>query len=71
MPLPADLHEAAQLGKPATALAREAIERHLKRLRKEAMDAEITAWALEHAGTEVDLDPALEAATLEFLASDA
>jgi len=76
VPLPPQLHEelrefATTLGKPATALAREAIERHLKRLRKEVVDATIAAWAVENAGTDVDLDPALESASLEFLANDA
>jgi predicted DNA-binding protein len=76
VPLPAELHDqlrevAAQLGKPATVLAREAIERHLKGLKKQAIDAAITEWAAEFAGTELDLDSDLEAAGLEFLRKNA
>ncbi|MEW6277572.1 MAG: hypothetical protein AB1758_03035 [Candidatus Eremiobacterota bacterium] len=75
VPIPAPLREelreaAARLGKPATVLAREAIERYLRQLRREAVDAAITEWALEMAGTEYDLDPQLEQAGIEFLLED-
>ncbi len=65
------LREAAErTGKPATVLAREAIEAYLCQLNKEAIDARLTEWALEMAGSELDLDPALEQASLEFLRED-
>ena len=76
VPIPIALHDelrrmAAHLGKPATVVAREAIEHHLKQLRKQAVDAEITRWASEVAGSVLDLDPELEAAGLEFLRDNA
>ena len=76
VPMPSDLHDelrkmAAQLGKPATVLAREAIERYLGQLHKQAVDAAIQDWAREVMGTQLELDPQLEAAGVEFLLGDA
>lgn len=72
VPLSGELHgalrdTAARLGRPATAIAREGIERYLRELRKQAVDAALEAWANEVAGSEMDLDPALESAATEFL----
>ena len=72
VPLPGKLHSAlrdaaARLGKPATTVAREAIERYVHELRKQTIDLAIEAWATEVAGSELDLDPMLEFATVEFL----
>jgi hypothetical protein len=53
--------------KPATVLAREALEEWLQRRRRAALHAEIAAYAAECAGSLADLDPALEAAGLESL----
>lgn len=58
---------AEQLKTPATRLAREAIEFWLERQRQRALHQSIMRYAGETAGTEWDLDPALEAASLEFL----
>src|SRR5437763_9902318 len=67
VPLPAELHarlasEAKQLGRPATALARGAIEAWLEQRRQEQIAEDLRAFALKYAGTEFDLDPAFEAA---------
>jgi len=72
VPLPPDLHEmlrdeAERSGQPATALAREALQSWLTQRRKQRLHEEITAWASEHAGTELDLDQDLERAGLELL----
>jgi plasmid stability protein len=70
LPLPEDVHaalrqEAAALGKPATAVAREAIEEWLRERRRAAVGEAIAAYASAHAGTLADLDPDLERASLE------
>ena len=57
--------ERAQL--PATALAREAIDWWLREQAKKARHDQIAAWAAEMAGTDLDLDPDLEAAGIEQL----
>ena len=72
LPLPDDTYEhlkAAAVRKkvPATTLAREAIDFWLRQqLRKTRHDA-IAAYAAEHAGTDLDLDTAFEAAAIELL----
>lgn len=72
VPLPEEtyreLREAAARAKqPATTLARMAIEAWLEERRAAALHAEIAAFAKRYGGTEVDLDPALEAAGIEFM----
>ena len=72
LPLPDPLYErlrslAEHLNRPATALAREAIELLLRQEQKLALHEAITDYAAQHAGSDVDLDPQLEAATMEFL----
>jgi hypothetical protein len=57
--------ERAQL--PATALAREAIDWWLREQARKARHDRIAAWAAEMAGTDLDLDPALERAGIEQL----
>lgn len=52
---------------PATTLAREAIDAWLRERAREARRAEIAAFAAEHAGGPLDLDPELEAAGIEHL----
>jgi len=61
--------EAAALKRPATAVAREAIESWLRDRRKMALRESIAAYAAEHAGTAADLDPSLEQAGLDTLRS--
>ena len=59
--------EAERTQVPATALAREAIDAWLReQLRKARHDA-IAAYAAKMAGTDLDLDPVLEAAGIEHL----
>jgi len=72
VPMPEDLYrrlreEALRQGRPATEIAREAVDRWLAEARRKAIDDDITAYAREHAGTEADLDPAVEAAAVEHL----
>jgi hypothetical protein len=73
LPLPAHVYsllrdEASRANRPATVLARQAIEDRLRQRRKAATYDAIAAYVAEMAGTGVDLDPALEAASLECLA---
>lgn len=72
LPLPGDVYEdlraeAATLHQPATVLARQAIETWLRERKRAALHEAIAAYAVKHAGTDVDLDPALEEAGLEVL----
>jgi hypothetical protein len=72
VPLNADLHgrlrvQAERSLRPATDLAREAIESWLRDQERAAVHAEIAAYAREQAGSSDDLDPALERAGLELL----
>jgi len=59
--------EAERTQMPATALAREAIEWWLRQQQRKARHAQIAAYAAEMAGTDLDLDPDLEAAGIERL----
>jgi predicted transcriptional regulator len=73
LPLPAQVYsllrdEASRANRPATVLARQAIEDWLRQRRKAATHDAIAAYVAEMAGTGADLDPALEAASLECLA---
>jgi len=64
------LREAAERAKqPATVVARYAIETWLREQRKVALHEAIAAYAAKMAGTPADLDPELEAASLEVWAS--
>ncbi len=58
-------HEASRLRKPATAVAREAIEGWLEERERAVVREAIAAYAVQHAGSSVDLDPLLERAALE------
>ena len=73
VPLQEDLYrrlreESKRSMRPATELAREALEDWLRERRKAAIHAEISAYAAECAGSLADLDPVLERAGLESLA---
>ena len=73
-PLPEALYqqlraEAQRTRRPATALAREAIECWFAEKRRAALHQEISAYACEVAGTEDDHDTGLEAASVEHLLS--
>jgi hypothetical protein len=72
LPLPSDTYqslkdEAAREGRPATSVAREAIEGWLRERRKLVVREEIAAYAAEMAGTREDLDPELERAAVQHL----
>ena len=61
------LRDAARQAKqPATAIARYAIESWLRRERKAMLHEAIATYAGKMAGTRADLDPELEAASLEL-----
>lgn len=75
LPLPAPLHdaivrEARRARVPATRLVRGVLTRWLEERRREQRDEEIRRFAEAHAGSELDLDPGLEAASLEVLGED-
>ena len=59
--------EAERTRMPATALAREAIEWWLRQQLRKARHDQIAAYAAEMAGTDLDLDPDLEASGIEHL----
>ena len=72
VPLSEDLYsrlreEADRSKQPATALARHAIDDWLKQRRKDGLHSAIAAYATRHAGTSMDLDEQLEAASLQQL----
>ena len=72
VPLSPGLHErlrreATRVGKPATELAREAIEAALAERQRTALAEEIAVYAVEVAGTNDDLDPVLERSAREHL----
>ena len=72
LPLPDDIYEGlreepARSSRPATTVARQAIELWLKHRRKAARHEAIAAFAAEHAGSPLDLDAELEAASTEHL----
>jgi hypothetical protein len=75
VPLPDDLYEqlhaeAERSQQPATALARDAITWWLQQRRKATLREAICAYAAQHAGSAADLDPALEAASVEHLLAE-
>jgi len=75
LPLSPELHEMLRAesrvsGEHATNLAREALADWLKRRKKERRHAEIAAFAVEHAGTDFDLDRDLEEAGIEVIEAD-
>ena len=72
VPLSQDLHdrlrrEAARTGRPATELARAAIEAALVERRRAQLHESIAIYAAAAAGTKDDLDPDLERAAKEHL----
>jgi hypothetical protein len=72
VPLPPGLYaalrkEARKRGRPATAIARSAIESWLSRARASELHDEIASYAVGHGGSNADLDRALEAAGIESL----
>jgi len=73
LPLPEEVYvdlkaEADRIKRPATSVAREAIEAWLRHRRKVSRHQAISEFAREFAGTKYDLDPQLEATGAEHLA---
>jgi len=58
--------EAAALKRFATVTARKVIEEWLRERQRISLRQRIAAYAAKHASTTADLDPALEAASLEL-----
>jgi hypothetical protein len=72
LPLPDQIYddlksEAERSRMPATSMARYAIQTWLAARKKTARKQAIASYAAEVAGTEFDLDRALESATLDLL----
>lgn len=75
VPLPEPLYqrlrtEAERARRPATDLAREAIDRWLTEQQRQILHDAIQTYARETAGTCDDLDGAMEATTIEHLVAD-
>ena len=75
LPLPAPLHArlravAKQQHRPATQLAKQAIEYWLEKQERLALHEEISSYATQSAGSSDDLDEQLQAAGLEHLNSE-
>jgi len=70
-PLYSELRTAAQrAGRPATEIARDAIDRWLTEQRRAALRAAIAEYAAASAGTNADLDRDLERASIEHLSRE-
>jgi predicted DNA-binding protein len=74
VPLPGALHvrlhaQAARAGRPATAVAREAIEAWIEQRERQALHDAIATYAHEVGGSRDDLDEDLERAGVEHLLS--
>jgi hypothetical protein len=72
LPLPEGAYEelrreAARDGRPATTVAREAIEEWLERRRKKELHGQIAEYAAAHKGSDADLDRSLEQAAVRHL----
>jgi predicted transcriptional regulator len=72
LPLPEPLYRrlqdvATRAKRPATAVARYAIDSWLRQQKRTAVREAIAAYAVDAAGSREDLDPILEAASLESL----
>jgi predicted DNA-binding protein len=72
VPLPATLHqrlraEATRSGRPATTLARDAIEAWIREREREQVSDHIAEYAAQMAGSAADLDPVLERAAIDRL----
>ena len=75
VPLPEDLYkklrlEADRSKRPATELARKAIELWIKQRQKKIRDQQIADYANQYAGTEFDLNKDLENSSIEHLLED-
>lgn len=72
VPLPPALHErlraeASRSGRPATTLAREAIETWIRERERQQVSDDISTYASAVAGSVADLDPVLERAATDHV----
>ncbi len=72
LPIPDEMHrelfdESRRTGVPATKLARSALEEWLRRRRRERRQEEVHQFAIEHAGTDYDLDTQIESVAADEL----
>jgi len=72
LPLPEDIYndlrtESRQTNQPATRIARQAIESWLKNRRRAELHASIASYAEKHAGSDADIDEAMEEIAKEHL----
>ena len=76
LPLPPEMHarlkrESDSSGTPTTVLARQAVTEWLERREREQIARDLRAFALEHAGSELDLDDEFADAAHEMLGKHA
>lgn len=62
--------EVEHSGKPAATVALEALRNWLSPRHERRLHDQISAWAAQHAGTDLDLDVELERAGLEVLTDE-
>ena len=62
--------EATQAGRPMISLASDVVTKWVRERHRQRVAHEIAEFAAAHAGSELDLDKDLEAATIEFLCKD-
>ncbi len=72
LPLPEEMHkalfaESRHAGIPATRLARSILQEWIDQRRRERRREEVRQFAVKHAGSDLDLDPDLEAEATEEL----
>ena len=62
--------EAARMGRPMVSLVSDVVANWVRERQRQRVAQEIAEFAAAHAGSELDLDPALESAALEVLGKD-
>lgn len=62
--------EAARMGRPAVSLVSDVVVNWVRERQRQRVAQEIAEFAAANAGSELDLDPALEAAALEVLSEN-
>jgi len=72
LPLPEDIYndlrtESRRTKQPATRIARQAIENWLKARRRAELHASVANYAKKHAGSDADIDEAMEEMAAEHL----
>ncbi len=62
--------EAIRTGRPTVSLASDVVTKWVRERQRQRVAQEIAEFAAAHAGSELDLDPKLEAAALDVLVED-